>query len=263
MKWFKHYSDAGDNLKLKIIRREFGLEGYGFYWLCLELVASQSEEYRINKDKEWKTELAISSSFGQELIEKILSRFADLNLIDKKSFIRGHLYLPKMAEYSDEYTSKLRRVSGHSRDNVRLEEIRTEEIRTDKKRVDKPQNHFSYLENIPEEDLNEFTFRFDASKHQVKSKGEDLANYCRANGKTQKYKDFKAFLVNALKKDFKELTEKQRKERESNQPRIEATIKKMSESKVDSDVGTPETVNQEKLKDLQDKRKNLLNKVKV
>lgn len=126
---------------------------------------------------------------------------------------------------------------------------------------DKIVNSISYLRNIPEEDLREFTFRFDASEYQIKSKAEDLENYCMA--KSKKYSNYKAFLLNALKKDFKELTEKQRKERELNQPRIQATIKKMAEKHVDSDVGTPEVADDEKFKALQEKRKQLLNSFKT
>lgn len=114
--------------------REFGMEGYGFYWIICETVAQQGDDFQIKKDKEWKTALAISSNFEQEKTEKILNRFADLNLIDKKSFIRGHLYLPKMEDYSDEYRDKVRRKSRHTRDKVGLEgegDKKEKEIRTE------------------------------------------------------------------------------------------------------------------------------------
>ena len=59
-----------------------------------------------------------------------------------------------------------------------------------------------YLKKIPEEDLKEFYKRFDASEKAIRSKGEDLHNWCKINGKVKK--DYKAFLLNALKKDFPE-----------------------------------------------------------
>lgn len=60
----------------------------------------------------------------------------------------------------------------------------------------------SYLQEIPTQDLFEFYQRFDCSKKALISKGEDLYNYCKSKGKV--YKDYKALLLNALKKDFPE-----------------------------------------------------------
>lgn len=69
-----------------------------------------------------------------------------------------------------------------------------------KKEIQK-KDTLSYLEEIPEEDLQEFYERFDCSKSAIQSKAESLKLYCQQNG--YKYKDYKAFLLNALKKDFK------------------------------------------------------------
>jgi len=65
--------------------------------------------------------------------------------------------------------------------------------------------NISYLENIPLENITQFTKRFNITAPQVKSKAEDLLNYCKAKGK--KYSDYKAFLRNAIKKDFGEKLE--------------------------------------------------------
>jgi len=66
-----------------------------------------------------------------------------------------------------------------------------------------------YLLNIPNEDLKEFTSRFNATEKQIKSKAEDLDNWCDANGKRKK--DYRKFLLVALKKDFPERTEEEKK----------------------------------------------------
>jgi DNA-binding Lrp family transcriptional regulator len=60
----------------------------------------------------------------------------------------------------------------------------------------------SYLSNIPPEDIQEFTTRFQASPSQVRSKAEDLKLYCERKGRS--YRNYKSFLLNALKRDFKE-----------------------------------------------------------
>jgi hypothetical protein len=58
-----------------------------------------------------------------------------------------------------------------------------------------------YLKFIPQEDIQEFVARFDMSENSLKSKAEDLILYCQSKGR--KYTDYRAFLLNALKKDFK------------------------------------------------------------
>ena len=63
-----------------------------------------------------------------------------------------------------------------------------------------------YLSKLPTEDLEEFTKRFVATEKEILSKAEDLVLYCERTGK--KYKDYRAFLLNALKKDFKERSTK-------------------------------------------------------
>lgn len=59
-----------------------------------------------------------------------------------------------------------------------------------------------YLTNIPSEDIKEFMDRFIASEKEIKSKAEDLKLYCERKGRT--YKNYRSFLLNALKRDFKE-----------------------------------------------------------
>ena len=59
----------------------------------------------------------------------------------------------------------------------------------------------NYLLKIPQEDLYEFYSIYQASKEEIIRKAEQLYNYCQAHGK--RYKNYKAFLRNALEKDFK------------------------------------------------------------
>lgn len=59
-----------------------------------------------------------------------------------------------------------------------------------------------YLKKIPEADLEEFHKRFDCSKKAIASKAEDLLLWVETNGRQKK--NYKTFLLNALKKDFPE-----------------------------------------------------------
>lgn len=197
MKWFKHESDSHSNIKLQAVIDEFGVAAYGYYWACVELVASQGENYRIKREKRWDIYLKKMLNIEIEQQKTYLVFFARNNLIDKDSLKKGDLYIPKLSERSDEYTAKVRRKSGHTMDNVGLEQNRTE-----KNREERLSASLTYLFKIPDGDMQEFLGRFDVSEKGIRSKAEDLALWCKANGKVKK--DYKSTLLNALKKDFPE-----------------------------------------------------------
>lgn len=67
-----------------------------------------------------------------------------------------------------------------------------------------------YLSKIPDEDIQEFVNRFDCSEKGIRSKAEDLILWCKTEGKLKK--NYRMFLLKAIKKDFPERkikTEKQ------------------------------------------------------
>lgn len=128
MKWFQHQTHSHTDLALRDIMTDFGMEGYGFYWICLELIGQQGDNYRLSGVKSWQKALKNISKFEDKKIEKLLNRFSELNLICHKSMNKGELYIPKMKNYSDDYTKKIRRVSEHSSDNVHVDKIRIDKI---------------------------------------------------------------------------------------------------------------------------------------
>lgn len=68
------------------------------------------------------------------------------------------------------------------------------------KNVKNVKNKREYLLNISDKDVDNFSSIFKCSKRQVKEKGEELFDYVKAHGK--RYKDYKAVLRNALRKDY-------------------------------------------------------------
>lgn len=66
----------------------------------------------------------------------------------------------------------------------------------------KSDSSIEFLQNIPKEDEDYFIQRFDISIKQLQNKAESLFLYCEAKGR--KYKNYRSFLLNAVKKDFPE-----------------------------------------------------------
>jgi hypothetical protein len=100
---------------------------------------------------------------------------------------------------------------------LKVQEIRNNklEIRNKKKKAEKiekkPEADISYLENLPEADIAYFTDEFEATKGQVIKKAKEMLDWLRSKGKEKEYKDFKALLRNAVRKDFGEKDEEKRK----------------------------------------------------
>lgn len=65
---------------------------------------------------------------------------------------------------------------------------------------EKAEASLSFLQKLPEIDISEFTQKYQVTETQLISKADDLLNYCESKGK--RYANYKAFLRNAVKKDF-------------------------------------------------------------
>ncbi len=105
MKWFKHDSNANTDAKLEKLMIRYGLEGYGLYWFCLELIAAQVEKYNLTFELEHDSEI-ISHRTGLhiEQVQEIMSFIIDLKLFEND---RGIITCLKMATRTDEYTQKI------------------------------------------------------------------------------------------------------------------------------------------------------------
>lgn len=69
----------------------------------------------------------------------------------------------------------------------------------------------SYLQNIPNTDVYEFTQQFKVNEYQLRKKGRELFDWAKGSGK--RYSDYKAVLRNAIRKDYgekEEVTEKKK-----------------------------------------------------
>lgn len=122
MKWFKHDANASIDAKLKRIRIKYGMEGYGLYWYCLELIAKNVEKHNLTFSLEEDSELiSCDTGIHQERVEEMMVHMVNLGLFEQSG---THITCLKMATRADEYTAKLLRtanipiLSGHSPDKV-------------------------------------------------------------------------------------------------------------------------------------------------
>lgn len=95
-------------------------------------------------------------------------------------------------------------VDGFSNDakqqRCKIDSISNTDIKVIKSINNKERASLNYLMPLPVEDVKEFTARFEASPQKIQDKAESLFLYCQSKGR--KYKDYRALLLNALKRDF-------------------------------------------------------------
>lgn len=145
MKWFKHDANANTDAKLRRIRMKYGMEGYGLYWYCLELIASAVEKHNLTFELEHDAEIiAHDTGIHHERVQEMMIAMVNLGLFEESD---GRITCLKMAARTDEYTQQLLkkseqcpesvpRVSRDTPDSVPIKSEVLDKNRLDKKRLE-------------------------------------------------------------------------------------------------------------------------------
>lgn len=140
MKWFKHDTDANMDAKLQSVMLDYGLEGYGLYWYCIELIAQRVNGDNLTFELEHDARIiARNTGSTPQKVEQMMTTFINLGLLNSNN---GHVFCLKLASRCDDFTAKAVRrkgiktisnqsvgVSPRLSDKVHLEE----EVRSKKK----------------------------------------------------------------------------------------------------------------------------------
>ncbi len=128
MKWFKHISTTYQDEKIAKVIDVLGIEGYGFWWRMLEVVAEKME----NNETEISYPIKYFANifgFSEKKFEKFLKIFQSFeiffvnfekkqNNFSKKSQTVVTVNIPNLLKYRDEYTEKKCRKSGQTPDTI-------------------------------------------------------------------------------------------------------------------------------------------------
>jgi hypothetical protein len=133
MKWFKHQTDASEDIKIKRLEAEFQLDGYACFFKIVEKVGKEGKKYQLLLQKYPLELLAVDFKIPLEKLQKILEKMGDLMLIDKNKFKKGIIYIPNMRRYADDYTDRGRRYYVEKKDTLTLEEKRRDKNRKEER----------------------------------------------------------------------------------------------------------------------------------
>lgn len=136
MKWFKHLSDASIDYKLEQVLLDYGYEGYGLYWHCLELISMRVDKHNLTFELEHDARiLSRKGGISVQRVEEMMRKFIEIGLFESSE---GRITCLRLAHLTDEYTAKLARQmmdSGQTPDKLRLN--RREEKEEKKKKEEK------------------------------------------------------------------------------------------------------------------------------
>ena len=152
MKWFKHDSDAHRDAKLKRIQMKYGMEGYGLYWHCIELIAGNVDQNNITFELDHDAEIiAHDTGIHYELVQEMMEYMVNLGLFENDDGVITCLKLAKRLDQSMtsnphlrgiikqiNESGKLESIDGH--DSVMTQSTQNQD-RSDKTRLDKKKKY--------------------------------------------------------------------------------------------------------------------------
>ena len=110
MKWFKHDTDANMDAKLQEVMLDYGLEGYGLYWYCIELIAQGVNGDNLTFELEHDCRIkARNTGSTPQKVEQMMKSFIKLGLLNADN---GHVFCLKLASRCDDFTAKAVRRKG-------------------------------------------------------------------------------------------------------------------------------------------------------
>jgi hypothetical protein len=153
MEWFRHDSNANLDEKLQEVLLDYGLEGYGLYWYCIELIVGKTSADNITFElKHDARVIARNTGSSPQKVEEMMKRFISLGLFENednkitcmkvaKRLMSSATSNPKMRhmiqDIKQQYDTVLDAKSHDgimtASDFITAEENRIEEIRLDKK----------------------------------------------------------------------------------------------------------------------------------
>ena len=120
MRWFKHFTDAGDDEVMAEMVGKFGMESYGLWWRILEIIARQMEKgsdrcSATYPKKKWRDLCSIYHQSRFDLVTIFLaSREHPKLILSQSSDNLLTISCPKLLKFRDEYSRK----SGQTPDKI-------------------------------------------------------------------------------------------------------------------------------------------------
>lgn len=143
MKWIKHDTNANQDAKLKRMRMKYGLEGYGLYWYCLEIIAADVDQNKLTFELEHDAEIiAFDTGIHYERVNEMMAYMVNLKLFESNHGVMTCLKLANRLDKSMTSNPMMRKMLGDIKVNhdavmTQSAEPMQDKTRLDENRIDK------------------------------------------------------------------------------------------------------------------------------
>jgi hypothetical protein len=147
MHWFKHDADASQDAKLQNVLLDYGLEGYGLYWYCLELIVGKIDADNITFELEHDARIiARNTGSTAQKVEEMMRYFVEQGLFEAAPL--GRVTCMKLAKRLDKSMTSnpkmrnlIHKIRAGSHDAIMINHdesmIKPDAVMQDKIRIDK------------------------------------------------------------------------------------------------------------------------------
>ena len=141
MKWFKHDTDANLDAKLQNVLLDYGLEGYGLYWYCIELIAGKVGKDNVTFELEHDARvIARNTGSTTQKVEEMMKYFVTARLFESADGVVTCLKLAKRLDQSMTSNPEMRNIitglKSHDSIMMKPDKVMQDKIRLDKTRVE-------------------------------------------------------------------------------------------------------------------------------
>ncbi len=148
MKWIQHDTDANQDAKLQNVLLDYGLEGYGLYWYCIELVAGKISKECITFELEHDARIiARNTGSTPQKVEEMMRYFVKEGLFESVGGVITCLKIAKRLNQSMTSNPQMRAIiesfKNHDAIMTESDKVMQDKITLDNNTIDKVKSNKS------------------------------------------------------------------------------------------------------------------------
>jgi hypothetical protein len=216
LKWFKHFTDAKSDTKIRRLMKKYGIVGYGLYFAVIESIAYQIKPEKPIPDLEDNSQ-DICDLFDNnfykltpQIVEEILL-FCMTEGLFQQDENTGRIICLKLLCHLDntmsnnpeisKIVSNFNKLQEIEKTSINLKQIRLDEIRLDKKRERELITPVKDAESVKITETEYSTLCTDFGKNIIDTKIYSLDTYISNGGPKKPYKNHYKTILNWLRRD--------------------------------------------------------------
>lgn len=191
MKWIRHDTDANQDARLQNVLLDYGLEGYGLYWYCIELVAGKIDIDNLTFELEHDARiLARNTGSTPQKVEEMMRYFVKLGLFEDSAGVITCLKIARRLNKSMTSNPQMRdlidKIKSHDGVMIESRSIMQDKTRSDKTRLNKKDTDLLSENSDASQIESAFEIFWAAGMRKVNKKGalKSFKAICKKDGDT-------------------------------------------------------------------------------